>query len=143
MESASIPTSNSDSLRDNQTIPVVEEHLQVGKKVVETGSVRIIKKIQEEEALVEAPLIHDEVNVERIAVNQYIDTAPQVRYEGDVMIIPVIQEVVVIEKRLMLVEEIRVHKQQLKTNVSQTVTLRKEVINIEHTSQDSNRPDTV
>lgn len=142
MEGASIPTFDSGStprphtipVVEEQTIPVVEEQLHIGKKVVETGSVRIVKKIQAEEALVEAPLLHDEVNVERVAVNQYIETAPQVRYEGDVMIIPVIQEVVVIEKRLMLVEEIRVHKQQFQTQVSETVTLRKEVIDIERTS---------
>jgi uncharacterized protein (TIGR02271 family) len=151
MEGASIPTFDSGSnpkpqaipVVEEQVIPVVEEQLQVGKKVVETGSVRIIKKVQEEQTLVEAPLIHDEVNVERVAVNQYIETAPQVRYEGDIMIIPVIQEVVVIEKRLMLVEEIRVHKQQFQTNVSETVTLRKEVVSVERTSPDDTQTNAV
>ncbi len=114
-------------------IPVIEEHVQVGKKIVETGRVRIIKTVNEEEAHVEAPLLQEEVKVERVPVNQYIEAAPPVRYEGDVMIIPVIQEVVVIEKRLMLVEEIRVNKHQTQTNVSQTVTLRKEEVKIERT----------
>jgi stress response protein YsnF len=54
------------------------------------------------------------------------------------MIIPVIQEVVVIEKRLMLVEEIRVNKQQTETKVSETITLRKEEINIERIKADIN-----
>jgi stress response protein YsnF len=54
------------------------------------------------------------------------------------MIIPVIQEVVVIEKRLMLVEEIRVNKHQTETKVSETITLRKEEINIERIKADIN-----
>lgn len=114
-------------------ISVVEEQLHVGKKVVETGTVRISKTIHTEESLVEAPLVHDEVSVERVPMNTYIETAPEVRYEGDLMIIPVVQEVVVIEKRLMLVEEIRVLKRQLETTVSQTVSLRKEEIEVTRT----------
>ncbi|QMU27922.1 YsnF/AvaK domain-containing protein [Adhaeribacter radiodurans] len=119
--------------KTTHVIPVIEEHVQVGKRVVETGRVRIIKTVNEEEAQVETPLLQEEVQVERVPVNQYIEAAPAVRYEGDVMIIPVIQEVVVIEKRLMLVEEIRINKQQIQTNVSQTVTLRKEEVKIERT----------
>ncbi|MDQ4140966.1 MAG: YsnF/AvaK domain-containing protein [Bacteroidota bacterium] len=124
---------NNETGRLTNDIPVVEEYVQVGKRIVETGRVRIIKTVNEEEAHVEAPLLQEEVNVERVPVNQYIETAPPVRYEGDVMIIPVIQEVVVIEKRLMLVEEIRVNKHQTQTNVSQTVTLRKEEVKVERT----------
>ena len=117
--------------KTTHVIPVIEEHVQVGKKIVETGRVRIIKTVNAEEAHVEAPLLQEEVQIERVPVNQYIEAAPAVRYEGDVMIIPVIQEVVVIEKRLMLVEEIRVNKQQLQTTVSETITLRKEEVKIE------------
>lgn len=123
------------------TIPVIEENIHIGKKVVETGRVRIIKTVHEEEALVEAALLQEEVQVERVPVNQYIETPPQVRYEGDVMIIPVIQEVVVIEKRLMLVEEIRVNKHQTEKKVSETVTLRKEEIHIERTKSDLDTSD--
>ncbi|RDC63565.1 YsnF/AvaK domain-containing protein [Adhaeribacter pallidiroseus] len=121
-----------------RTIPVIEETVHIGKKIVETGRVRIVKTVNEEEAVVEAALLQEEVQVERVPVNQYIETPPQVRYEGDVMIIPVIQEVVVIEKRLMLVEEIRVNKHQTERKISETVTLRKEEINIERISTDLN-----
>lgn len=119
-----------------RSIPVIEETIKVDKKIVETGRVRIVKTVNEEEALVEAALLQEEVQVERVPINQYIESAPQVRYEGDVMIIPVIQEVVVIEKRLMLVEEIRVNKHQTETKVSETITLRKEEINIERIKAD-------
>lgn len=119
------------------TIPVIEEQVHVGKKIIEKGRVRIIKTVHEEEAVVEAPLIEEKVNVERIAINQYIETPPPVRYEGDIMIIPVVQEVVVIEKRLMLVEEIRVNKEQIQTNVSQTIILRKEEVKVERTESEN------
>ncbi|QNF34868.1 YsnF/AvaK domain-containing protein [Adhaeribacter swui] len=118
------------------SIPVIEETIKLDKKVVETGKVRITKKVNEEEALVEAALLQEHVQVDRVPINQYIDAAPAIRYEGDVMVIPVVQEVVVIEKRLMLVEEIRVQKQQTETKVSETVTLRKEEVNIERTTTD-------
>ncbi len=125
------------------TIPVIEENVHIGKKVVETGRVRIVKTVHEEEALVEAALLQEEVQVERVPVNQYIETPPQVRYEGDIMIIPVIQEVIVIEKRLMLVEEIRVNKHQTERKVSETVTLRKEEIHIERTKSDLDTSDVL
>ncbi len=124
-----------------RTIPVIEENIHLGKRVVETGRVRIVKTVNEEEALVEAALLQEEVQVERVPVNQYIETPPQVRYEGEVMIIPVIQEVVVIEKRLMLVEEIRVNKHQTERKVSETVILRKEEIHVERTQSDINNSD--
>jgi len=120
------------------TIPVIEESIKVDKRIVETGRVRVVKTVHEEEALVEAALLQEEVQIERVPVNQYVETAPAVRYEGDVMIIPVIQEVVVIEKRLMLVEEIRINKQQTESKVTETVTLRKEEINIERTKTEIN-----
>ena len=47
------------------------------------------------------------------------------------MIIPVIKEVIIIEKKLMLVEEVRVTKLTHTTNEQQNVTLRKEEITIE------------
>ncbi len=117
---------------DNQTliIPVIEEEAFLDKRVVETGKVRISKRISEREELIDEPLFREEVTVERVPINQYVDQPPQVRHEGDVMIIPVVQEQLVMQKRLVLVEELRVRKQVVETHQPQSVTLRREEIDV-------------
>jgi uncharacterized protein (TIGR02271 family) len=117
---------------DNRTLifPVIEEAAFLDKRVVETGKVRISKRISEREELIDEPLFREEVTVERVPINQYVDQPPQVRHEGDVMIIPVVQEQLVMQKRLVLVEELRVRKQVVETHQPQSVTLRREEIEV-------------
>ncbi len=115
---------------DMAPIPVIEEQIRIEKRIVETGRVLIEKHVSERQETVTVPLQHDEVNVDRILVNRYVDSPPAIRYEGDTMIIPVLEEVVVIEKRLMLVEELHVTKRQVQTQETQQVTLRTESVAI-------------
>ncbi|MDQ3394180.1 MAG: YsnF/AvaK domain-containing protein [Bacteroidota bacterium] len=118
---------------EEMTIPVIEESLHVDKNWVESGKVNISKTITEHQETIDVPLSHEEVNIERVQVNQYIDTLPPpVRYEGETMIIPVLREVVV--KRVMLVEELRVTRKEVQTHEKQQVTLKKEEINIDRVS---------
>ncbi len=120
-------------------IPVIEEKVSIGKEVKETGKVRLTKKVHEEEQLVDIPGIQEEVDVERIAINKYVDSPPPpVRHEGDTTVISVLREVTVVEKRLELVEEVRITKRQVKTENAQTVTLRREEVNVEHS--ENNEP---
>jgi uncharacterized protein (TIGR02271 family) len=86
------------------------------------------------------PTIQEEVNVERIPINQYVATPPAVRYEGDTMIMPILQEVLVVEKRLLLVEEVRITKTQTETRTPQQVTLRKEEIHLQRVAPTSEGP---
>jgi uncharacterized protein (TIGR02271 family) len=117
------------------TIPVIEEQLTVDKRVVEKGRVRISKKVRETDETVNIPLVQENVQVERVPINQFIaEPPPPVRYEGNVMIIPVLREVVVVEKRLVLVEELRVTKQQTQTQETQKIRLRKEEVNVKRVS---------
>ncbi len=111
-------------------IPIIEEEAFLDKRVVETGKVRISKRISEHEELIDEPLFREEVTVERVPVNQYVDQPPQVRHEGDVMIIPVVQEQLVMQKRLVLVEELRVRKQVIEIHQPQSVTLRREEVDV-------------
>lgn len=122
------------------TIPVVEEQLQIGKDVVETGRIRVSKSVHEEQRVVDVPTIQEEVNVERISINQYVATPPAVRYEGDTMIMPILQEVLVVEKRLLLVEEVRITKTQTETRTPQQVTLRKEEIHLQRVAPNAETP---
>jgi len=133
-----------ETARQSEVIPVIEERLQVGKKVVEAGSVRIHKTVHEEEVKVEAPVVVEKLDIERVPINQYVESAPPaVRYEGDVMIVPILEEVVVVEKRLVLVEELRITKRQEHTQVSQPVILRKEEVTIDRRDGDPVNPNPV
>jgi uncharacterized protein (TIGR02271 family) len=135
------PTANESPFNDepadrntakNITIPVIEEQVQIDKKVVESGGVRITKVVSEQEVPVDIPLIHEEHDIQRIPINQYVETLPPpIRYEGDTMIIPVMREVLVVEKRLLLVEELHVTKSQVHKQETQHITLRKEEVIVE------------
>jgi len=54
-----------------------------------------------------------------------------VRYEGDTIIIPVLEEVLVVEKRLMLKEEIHITQHHEEFHQPQHVVLRNEDIAVE------------
>ena len=125
---------------DEQTVtfPVIEEQFILGSELVESGKVIISKKVLEEEAVVNGVVTTEEVVVERKEINRYVDTAPQpVRQEGDVTIISVVKEVLVVEKRLMLVEELHVTKLKKQSPVTQTETLRKEEITVSRSGSGS------
>lgn len=111
-------------------IPVIEEELRVGREIIETGKVRVSKKISEHEETVDEPILREQVSVERVQVNEYVDAPPEARQEGDTLIIPVLQEKLVVQKRLLLVEELHIRKQVAETREPQTVTLRKEEVEV-------------
>lgn len=112
------------------TIPVIEERAQVGKQVVETGKVRITKRVSEHEEVIDEPLLREQAAIERVPVNRYVEQAPQPRQEGDTLIIPVVREDIVVQKRLVLVEELHVTKEVVEARDPQTVTLRREEVEI-------------
>jgi uncharacterized protein (TIGR02271 family) len=118
-------------------IPVIEEQLQIGKVWQETGRVQISKSVTEEAVDFSMPVSQEEVIMERKTINQYVDVAPPAsRYEGDTLIIPVIKEVLVVEKKLMLVEELHISKRKTEQVLTGTEVLRKESVNIVRSSAD-------
>ncbi|WP_041617139.1 DUF2382 domain-containing protein [Spirosoma linguale] len=120
-------------------IPVIEESLHVDKQLVETGKLRIVKRIHEEEQVIDLPLSREEFDVQHIAINEYVDMPPAVRYEGDTTVYPVLKEVLVIEKKLVLVEEVRVTRRLVTENEPQRVVLRKEEVSVERISDELER----
>lgn len=118
---------------DGETIiiPVAVEEIVIEKRTVEVGKVRIQKVVREHEEIVDEPLLREEVSVERVAINQMVDQPTQSRYENDVLIVPVFEEVLVVEKRLMLKEELHIAKRQTTHQEPQQVTVRREEVNVE------------
>lgn len=109
----------------SERIPLIEEQLKVGKRVVETGRVRVRTTVEESRVWVREDLEREEVEVVRVPVDRQVDVAPQVRVENDVMIVPVVEEVVVVEKRLVLVEELHIHRRRTTEHVEEPFTLRR------------------
>jgi uncharacterized protein (TIGR02271 family) len=122
-------------------IPILEERLKVEKHATTTATIQINKRIQERVEEVSAPLAVEEVEVERVAINRPIDEAVLPRYEGDTLVIPLVEEVLVVEKRLMLREEVHIRKLRTETHTPQQVTLRREDVEIRRnlsTPEDAN-----
>jgi uncharacterized protein (TIGR02271 family) len=111
---------------ESTVIPVIEEELVAGTREVKTGTVRISKEVEQVRKIVSAPAIRDAVEVNRIPVNRVVDSIPQMREEGDLLVIPVVEEELVILKRLILKEEIHIRRKRTRERISKKVTLESE-----------------
>ena len=117
-------------------MPVIAETLDVQKRKVQTGGVRIKKIVHEREEIVDEPLMREEVQVKRVPVNRVVDAPVPVRHVGNTMIISLLEEVLVVEKRLMLKEELHITKGEIETYKPQRVTLRTEEAVVERVGED-------
>jgi stress response protein YsnF len=112
-------------------IPVVEEELVVRKRQREIGRVVVSTIPRERQELVEQELERVDVEIERVPVDRVVEAPPRIREDGDTLVIPVVEEVAVVEKRLVLREEIRVHRRRTVSQFQQPVTLRSEDVVVE------------
>jgi uncharacterized protein (TIGR02271 family) len=104
-------------------VPVVEETVRIGTHVHVTP--------RERKERVDVPVTREEVHVVRVRVDRFVDAPPPVRQEGDVTIVPVLEEVVVIQRRLRVKEELHITKRRGTRRHRETVTLREEEARIE------------
>jgi stress response protein YsnF len=112
--------------REEQVIPLREEAIQVHKEVVTTGTVAIDVRTIIQPTEVDMSTTSKQVGVDIVSINQYVDTAPATRTEGDTIIIPVVEEVMV--KRFYVKEEVRVRIVHTTSLHREVVDLRKQVV---------------
>ena len=112
-------------------VPVLKEVVRVGTRIVDRGGVAVHIGVSTHEEVVERDLSQDVLSVERVKVERVVETAPEIRQDGDVTVIPVLEEQLVVTKRLVLVEEIHVRRQARTTPWKDTITLRREVATVE------------
>ena len=105
-------------------IPLIEERLVTAKRAIETGKVRVRTIVEEQQSLIEDELKRAYVDVERVPMNQEVSEVPPVREEGDLTIIPVVHEVLVVEKKLILTEEVHIRRRTAVEHHAQPVTVR-------------------
>ena len=94
----------------DERIALVEETVHIEKKVVETGRVHVRTFVDEEQVMLRDALNREIVDVERVPIGREVEVAPTVREEGDFLIVPIVEERLVVEKRLFLVEELRLRR---------------------------------
>ena len=119
-------------LVDEKVVPVVEETAVVYKERVVTERVRLHKQVHEDQQVLDIPVRTETLEVERVPVGRFVEAAPAIRQEGDTTVYPVVEEVLVVEKRLRLVEEVRITQRQATRRVREEVVLRREEIAVEH-----------
>jgi uncharacterized protein (TIGR02271 family) len=111
-------------LSDEAVIRLAAETLSVGKRVVETGRVRVRRTTTERTQKINIPLTSENFEIRRVPIGKEIKKAPRVRETADEIIIPVVEEVVVFERRLVLREELHVRKVRSVDKHVEEVTLR-------------------
>jgi uncharacterized protein (TIGR02271 family) len=124
-ESATVTEKIADSTEPT-VIPVFEESLSVAKRVVDTARVRVSRVTHNYQQQVDELLQHEKVEVERIPIDRTIEAMPSVRQEGDITIIPVVEEVVQIVRTLVLKEEVHIRRLKHTERFQETVTLRRQ-----------------
>jgi stress response protein YsnF len=112
-------------------IPLVEETAHVAIEKTVTGRVRVSTTTEVVEELARADLRSDNVDVTRVPIGREVTQIPQVRTEGLVTIVPVIEEILVVEKRLFLKEELHIRRSVETETVEVPIELRKQHATIE------------
>lgn len=121
-------------------IPVVEETATVSTRRVVSGRVRIATQTEEINHLLPTDLASVEVDVVRVPIDRRIDTIPDVVTEGEVTIIPVVEERLVVTRELYLREEIHVRRIEHKETVDVPATTRRQTVQIERLPADLEQP---
>ena len=114
-----------EAVGDVQVLPLYAEQVAISKRVRKTR-VQVARTTRTREAVVEEDLAHEQVVVERVAIGRVVDAVPEVRQEGDVTILPVMEEIVVVERRLILKEEVHIRRVRTTERHVETVTLREQ-----------------
>jgi stress response protein YsnF len=124
-----------------EIIPLAEETATVDKQQVVTGRMRVQTVTDTVEEFAHADVRRETVEVTRVPIDKVVETAPEIRTVGDVTIVPVLEEVLVVEKRLVLKEELHIRRRVETDTVEVPVSLRKQRAIIERTNPDDPVPE--
>jgi len=112
--------------RHEEAIPVVEETARIDKREVQTGRVKVHTLVETSEQMVREALSSQNVKVTRVPVDQPVTRVPVIRTENGITIVPVLEEILVVEKRLILREELHIKQEVSHETVEVPVSLRKQ-----------------
>jgi len=107
-------------------MPLFEEAIAVSKRVVPTSRVQVSRVTHSHEELIDELLARERVEIERVPIDKPIDVMPSVREDGDMIIIPVVEEVLKVERHMLLKEEVRIRRVKETERYQERITLRKQ-----------------
>jgi stress response protein YsnF len=119
-----------------EILPLAEETATIHRREVVTGKVRVRTVTDTAEELAKATLQSDTVEVTRVPIDKMVETAPEIRTEGDLTIVPVLEEVLVVTKQLVLKEELHIRRRVETETVEVPVSLRKQRAIVEREAPD-------
>lgn len=132
------PVANGDA--SERIIPVVAERVEVGKRTVKAGKIRVHKTVEVGEEVVDMPLARDELDVERVPIDRIVEGPVAIRREGDTIVVPILEEELVVQVRVRLREEIRITRKTVESRDLRTIRVRKEVATVERVPSGSGEP---
>ncbi len=112
-------------------VPVMEEQLAVEKRAFETRRTRVRKQVKRIKSVIDEPLLRHTHEFERVAVNRVVEKPENPRREGETLIVPVYEERVFIEKRLVLVEELHITRKTEESREPREYELLREEVTVE------------
>jgi stress response protein YsnF len=118
---------------ERQVVPRVEEELVVEKRERPGATVQVRTHTHEREETIDEVLHDEKVEVRRVPVDRYVDTPASIRREGDTTIVPVHAEVLFVEKRLLLKEEVHITKRTRERRETQRVSVRSQSADVDRT----------
>ncbi len=119
------------------SVPVIEEQLQVGKREVETGGVRVRSRIIERPVEESLRLRVEHVHVERIPVNRVVTDADVNAFQERTIEVTEQAEVPVVNKAARVVEEISLEKEVEEREETIRDTVRSTDVEVENVTGDN------
>lgn len=120
---------------DERMIPLYEEQVEIDKVEAVTDRLRVSTHVDERAVLIEDTVKRGDLTIERVAVDRAVTEAPEPRQEGDTLIVSLVEERLVVEKRLFVVEELRITRTSTTEHVAIPQTVRTMRATVEHANQ--------
>jgi uncharacterized protein (TIGR02271 family) len=123
-QSAGSDLEDEDELRVQRT----EEELAAGTREREAGQLKVRKRVRTDREQIEVPTRHEEVSVERVPAS---GEATEAEIGDDEVVVPVTEEEVVVGKRPVVKEEVRIRKDVVEDTETVEEDVRREEIEVE------------
>jgi uncharacterized protein (TIGR02271 family) len=117
----------------SDVIPLIEETVRIQKEAVVTGHVRVRTVTEATDHVVAQELETENVEITRVSVDREVAEAPAVRQEGDVTIVSIVEEIIVVTKRLVVIEEVHIRRVKSTERFETSINLRKQYAVVERT----------
>ena len=117
--------------REPQVVPLASERLTIGRRRVDVSRVIVTTKTDVDPVVIDEVVERDDIRIERVPVDRFLDEPASPRYEGDILVVPVMEEVLIVTRRLRLIEEVRISPRVISRRHRETVPVRRQRIEVE------------